>query len=58
MRSTAALPMPRASSVKARCRSGAMGLTAELRVGGYFRRACTLMQGDGGTRAHLARYAA
>lgn len=37
---------------------GAMGLTAELRVGGYFRRACALMQGDGGARAHLARYAA
>ena len=37
---------------------GAMGLTAELRLGGYFRRARTLMQGDGGARAHLSRYAA
>lgn len=37
---------------------GAMGLTAELRVGGYFRRARALMQSDGGTRRHLARYAA
>ena len=27
---------------------GAMGLTAELRLGGYFRRARTLAQGDGG----------
>jgi alkylation response protein AidB-like acyl-CoA dehydrogenase len=37
---------------------GAMGLTAELRVGGYFRRARALVQADGGTRRHLARYAA
>ncbi|WP_298673334.1 acyl-CoA dehydrogenase family protein [uncultured Sphingomonas sp.] len=37
---------------------GAMGLTAELRLAGYFRRACALRQGDGGARAHLARYAA
>ncbi|WEK42447.1 MAG: acyl-CoA dehydrogenase family protein [Candidatus Sphingomonas colombiensis] len=37
---------------------GAMGLTAELRLGGYFRRTCALMQGDGGARAHLSRYAA
>lgn len=37
---------------------GAMGLTAELPLGGYFRRARALMQGDGGARAHLARYAA
>ena len=36
---------------------GAMGLTAELRVGGYFRRARVLMQGDGGVRAHIRRYA-
>ncbi|MFW2853593.1 acyl-CoA dehydrogenase family protein [Sphingomonas sp. TX0543] len=37
---------------------GAMGLTAELNVGGYFRRARALMQGDGGARTHLSRYAA
>lgn len=37
---------------------GAMGLTAELRVGGYFRRVRTLMQRDGTARAHLRRYAA
>ena len=37
---------------------GAMGLTAELRVGGYFRRARVLMQADGTARAHLSRYAA
>ncbi len=37
---------------------GAMGLTAELRLGGYFRRARTLAQGDGTARAHLRRYAA
>lgn len=36
---------------------GAMGLTAELRVGGYFRRVRALMQHDGGGRAHLTRYA-
>jgi alkylation response protein AidB-like acyl-CoA dehydrogenase len=37
---------------------GAMGLTAELRLGGYFRRARTLAQGDGVARLHLRRYAA
>lgn len=37
---------------------GAMGLTAELRVGAYFRRLRTLMQGDGSAAAHLRRYAA
>lgn len=37
---------------------GAMGLTAELRLGGYFCRARDLMQQDGTARAHLARYAA
>lgn len=37
---------------------GAMGLTAELRLGGYFRRARTLAQGDGTARVHLRRYAA
>ncbi|OWK33442.1 acyl-CoA dehydrogenase family protein [Sphingomonas dokdonensis] len=37
---------------------GAMGLTAELRLGGYFRRARVLAQGDGTARAHLRRYAA
>lgn len=37
---------------------GAMGLTQELRVGGYFRRARALVQADGGARKHLARYAA
>ena len=37
---------------------GAMGLTEELRLGGYFRRARVLMQGDGTARAHLTRYAA
>lgn len=37
---------------------GAMGLTAELRLGGYFRRARVLVQGDGTARAHLRRYAA
>ena len=37
---------------------GAMGLTQELRVGGFFRRARALVQADGGTRRHLARYAA
>ncbi|WP_185208425.1 acyl-CoA dehydrogenase family protein [Sphingomonas sp. NBWT7] len=37
---------------------GAMGLTAELALGGYFRRARTLAQGDGTARAHLRRYAA
>lgn len=37
---------------------GAMGLTAELRVGGYFRRARELMQRDGTARRHLRRYAA
>jgi alkylation response protein AidB-like acyl-CoA dehydrogenase len=36
---------------------GAMGLTAELRLGRFFRRARTLMQGDGGARTHLRRYA-
>ncbi|WP_375288303.1 acyl-CoA dehydrogenase family protein [Sphingomonas sp.] len=37
---------------------GAMGLTAELRLGGYFRRTRVLMQADGTARAHLRRYAA
>ena len=37
---------------------GAMGLTQELRVGAYFRRARLLAQADGGTARHLARYAA
>jgi alkylation response protein AidB-like acyl-CoA dehydrogenase len=37
---------------------GAMGLTAELRLGGFFRRARLLAQGDGTARAHLRRYAA
>lgn len=37
---------------------GAMGLTAEMRVGGYFRRVRLLMQGDGAMPAHLRRYAA
>lgn len=37
---------------------GAMGLTAELRVGEYFRRLRTLMQGDGSAAAHVRRYAA
>lgn len=37
---------------------GAMGLTAELRLGGYFRRARALAQGDGTAMAHLRRYAA
>lgn len=37
---------------------GAMGLTAELRLGGYFRRARVLAQGEGTARAHLRRYAA
>jgi len=37
---------------------GAMGLTADLRVGGYFRRARELMQQDSGTAWHLRRYAA
>lgn len=37
---------------------GAMGLTADLALGGYFRRARTLAQGDGTARAHLRRYAA
>lgn len=37
---------------------GAMGLTAELRLGGYFRRTRLLMQQDGTGRAHLRRYAA
>lgn len=37
---------------------GAMGLTAELRVGGYFRRARELMQCDRGSAWHLRRYAA
>lgn len=37
---------------------GAMGLTAELRLGGYFRRVRDLMQRDGTARAHLRRYAA
>lgn len=37
---------------------GAMGLTAELRIGGFFRRARALMQRDGGARAWLSRYAA
>lgn len=35
---------------------GAMGLTAELALGGYFRRARTLAQRDGTARAHLRRY--
>ncbi|MEH3047363.1 acyl-CoA dehydrogenase family protein [Sphingomonas adhaesiva] len=37
---------------------GAMGLTAELRVGGYFRRLRVLMQGDGTARRMLKRMAA
>jgi alkylation response protein AidB-like acyl-CoA dehydrogenase len=37
---------------------GAMGLTADLRLGGFFRRARDLAQGDGTGRAHLRRYAA
>lgn len=37
---------------------GAMGLTAELRLAGYFRRARVLAQGDGTARVHLRRYAA
>lgn len=37
---------------------GAMGLTAELRVGGYFRRLRVLMQGDGTARGMLKRLAA
>lgn len=37
---------------------GAMGLTAELRVGGYFRRLRVLMQGDGTARGQLKRMAA
>ncbi len=37
---------------------GAMGLTAELRVGGYFRRLRVLMQGDGTARGMLKRMAA
>lgn len=37
---------------------GAMGLTAELRLGGFFRRARLLAQGDGGARHHLRRYVA
>lgn len=37
---------------------GAMGLTAELRLGGFFRRARALMQRDGGGRAQLRRHAA
>ncbi len=37
---------------------GAMGLTAELRLGGFFRRARALAQGDGTARAHIRRYAA
>ncbi len=37
---------------------GAMGLTAELRLGGFFRRARVLAQGDGTARAHIRRYAA
>lgn len=37
---------------------GAMGLTEELRLGGYFRRSRELMQRDGGARPHLRRYAA
>jgi alkylation response protein AidB-like acyl-CoA dehydrogenase len=37
---------------------GAMGLTAEMSVGGYFRRARALAQRDGTARQHLRRYAA
>lgn len=37
---------------------GAMGLTAELRVGGFFRRARELAQRDGTVATHLRRYAA
>lgn len=37
---------------------GAMGLTAELRLGGYFRRLRMLMQDDGTAAAHVRRYAA
>lgn len=37
---------------------GAMGLTEELRLGGYFRRSRELMQRGGGARAYLQRYAA
>ncbi len=37
---------------------GGMGVTQELRVGNYFRRARLLIQASGGTAAHLRRYAA
>lgn len=37
---------------------GAMGLTEELRLGGYFRRSRDLIQSDGGAQPHLRRYAA
>lgn len=37
---------------------GAMGLTEELRLGGFFRRSRDLMLRDGGGRQHLRRYAA
>lgn len=36
---------------------GAMGLTAELRLGAYYRRAYDLSQADGTAAAHLRRYA-
>lgn len=37
---------------------GAMGLTEELRLAGFFRRSRALMLRDGGARRHLRRYAA
>lgn len=37
---------------------GAMGLTEELRLCGYFRRSRELIQRDGGAQPHLRRYAA
>ena len=37
---------------------GGMGLTTELRLGDFFRRTRALIQADGGTQAHLRRYAA
>ena len=37
---------------------GAMGLTAELRLGAHFRRLRMLMQGDGTAASHVRRYAA
>jgi alkylation response protein AidB-like acyl-CoA dehydrogenase len=37
---------------------GAMGLTSELRLGGYFRRLRVLMQGDDTAAAHVRRHAA